>query len=105
MDDHNMKLYRFICRYSLLCICIIFATQVVDCRYPRWTKLPFTLESCFGSCSKLCKVAQGSPLFTSYFLINYGVFQKFVPIVYCILRMAFDASLAKCTLICLKKRS
>ena len=29
----------------------------------------------------------------------YRVFQKFVPIVYCILRKAFNTSLGKCTVI------
>ena len=35
----------------------------------------------------------------------YGVFQKFVPIVHCILRKAFNASLGKCTLIQVRNSS
>ena len=31
--------------------------------------------------------------------VLYRVFEKFVPILYCILRKAFNASLGKCTLI------
>ena len=45
------------------------------------------------------KFVQLSITVSCILFVLYRVFQKFVPILYCILRKAFNASLGKCTLI------
>ena len=45
------------------------------------------------------KFAQFSITVSRILFVLYRVFEKFVPILYCILRKAFNASLGKCTLI------
>ena len=45
------------------------------------------------------KFVQFSITVSRILFVLYRVFEKFVPILYCILRKAFNASLGKCTLI------